>query len=218
MNAYKYNAETGEYLGVVECQLDPLETEAQEKDVYLTPGSCTLDEPPAQDGYAAVYNNGAWSLVEDHRGEMYWTADQHHGDQPQEMKDLGPLPEGATTTEPAETLAEAKAAKIFELKSIRDSKEVEDITTDKGVFDYDDKSRDRLAIARQALTDAGGAETIVWTTADNQRVEMTVADFASINAAAAARSNELHITYNELKDRVNSCATVDEVNAIVWEG
>ena len=108
-----------------------------------------------------------------------------------------------------------KTQKIRELKGIRDTKEVEPIQTDKGLFDYDDKSRDRLAIARQALTDAGGGE-IVWTTADNQRVSMTIADFAAINGRAAVRSNELHIKYNELKSQVNACETVEDVEAIKW--
>lgn len=116
---------------------------------------------------------------------------------------------------PAPTLAEVKASKLAELKSIRDTKEVEPIQTDKGLFDYDDKSRDRLAIARQALTDNGGGE-IVWTTADNQRVSVTIADFAAINGAAAVRSNSLHIKYNELKQRVNAAQTVEEVNSIQW--
>ena len=115
----------------------------------------------------------------------------------------------------AELLAVAKPAKISELKAIRDTKEVEPVQTDKGVFDYDDKSRDRLYIARQALTDAGSSE-IVWTTADNQRVSMGIADFAAINGAAAVRSNALHIKYNELKQRVNAAQTVEEVEAIGW--
>lgn len=118
---------------------------------------------------------------------------------------------------PAPTLDEVKAQKIAELKTIRDAKEVELVQTDKGLFDYDDKSRDRLAIARQALTDNGGGE-IVWTTADNQRVSMTIADFAAINGAAAVRSNALHVKYNELKEQVNAAETVEEVTAIVWEG
>lgn len=113
-------------------------------------------------------------------------------------------------------LDEVKAAKIAEFKTIRDTKEVEPLQTDKGIFDYDDKSRDRLAIARQALTDAGGTGTVVWTTADNQRVPLGVADFAAINAAAAERSNALHVLYNELKTQVNACETVEEVEAIVW--
>ena len=54
------------------------------------------------------------------------------------------------------TLEEAKQNKISELKTIRDAKEVETLQTSKGLFDYDDKSRDRLAIARQALADNRG--------------------------------------------------------------
>ena len=113
-------------------------------------------------------------------------------------------------------LDDVKTAKISELKGIRDAKEVEPIQTDKGIFDYDDKSRDRLAIARQALTDAGSTGTIMWTTADNQRVALGVADFAAINGAAAVRSNSLHVLYNELKEQVNACETVEEVEAIHW--
>ena len=116
---------------------------------------------------------------------------------------------------PAPSLEEVKAQKISELKGIRDAKEVEPIQTDKGIFDYDDKSRDRLSIARQALTDNGGGE-IVWTTADNQRVSMTIADFAAINGAAAVRSNALHVKYNELKESVKKAKTAEEVNAIQW--
>ena len=116
---------------------------------------------------------------------------------------------------PAPSLEDVKTAKINELKGIRDAKEVEPVQTDKGLFDYDDKSRDRLAIARQALTDAGGG-TIVWTTADNQRVEMGITDFATINRAAAVRSNNLHVKYNELKARVNEAQTAEEVEAVVW--
>lgn len=116
---------------------------------------------------------------------------------------------------PSPSLDEVKAQKISELKGIRDTKEVEPVQTDKGLFDYDDKSRDRLSIARQALTDNGGG-SITWTTADNQRVSMTIADFAAINGAAAVRSNSLHIKYNELKQRVNAAQTVEEVEAIHW--
>ena len=117
---------------------------------------------------------------------------------------------------PPPSLEDVKTAKINELKSIRDTKEVEPVQTSKGIFDYDDKSRDRLAIARQSLEDNPSVESIVWTTADNQRVSMGIADFAAINGAAAVRSNSLHIKYNELKQRVNAAQTVEEVEAIHW--
>ena len=118
---------------------------------------------------------------------------------------------------PAPTLDEVKENKIAELKSIRDTKEVEPLQTSKGIFDYDDKSRDRLAIARQSLTDNPSVESIVWTTADNQRVAMTIADFAEINSMAAYRSNRLHVKYNDLKAEVNAAQTVEEVEAITWD-
>ena len=112
---------------------------------------------------------------------------------------------------------EAKAKKISELKGIRDAKEVEPVQTSKGIFDYDDKSRDRLAIARQSLTDNPSVESIVWTTADNQRIAMTIADFAEINSMAAYCSNQLHVKYNELKAEVNEAQTIEEVEAITWD-
>lgn len=115
------------------------------------------------------------------------------------------------------SLEDVRANKINELKGIRDVKEVEPLQTSKGLFDYDDKSRDRLAIARQALMDNEGMESILWTTADNQRVPLTVADFAEINSMAAYRSNSLHIKYNELKVEVNEAQTKEEIEAVVWE-
>ena len=188
MQAYKYDS-NGIYAGQINCQLDPRETKKAGKEIYLVPAnSTTIEPPPEKSGYDIMWKGAAWAY---------------------EKIPVPPEPEPPT-------LDEVKAAKIDELKGIRDMKEVEPITTDKGVFDYDDKSRDRLAIARQALADAGGTGTIVWTTADNQRVPIGVADFAAINGAAAARSNELHIIYNDLKARVNAATTADEVRAIVW--
>lgn len=112
----------------------------------------------------------------------------------------------------------AKASKIAEFKALRDSEEIADIEYNGNVYDYDDKARERLQIARQALVD-GGAEdaNIVWTTADNQRVTLTVQDFAGINSAVAYRSNSLHVKYNELKEQINACETVEEVEAISWD-
>ena len=117
---------------------------------------------------------------------------------------------------PPPSLEEVKTAKINELKGVRDFKEVESVQTSKGIFDYDDKSRDRLAIARRSLEDNPSVESIVWTTADNQRIAMTIADFAEVNSMAAYRSNQLHIKYNELKAEVNAAQTVEEVEAIHW--
>lgn len=117
----------------------------------------------------------------------------------------------------ADKLSQAKQNKIIELKAKRDEEEVTVIKYADNVFDYDNKARERMRIAREALEDSKveGA-SIVWTTADNQRITLTVADFAGINAAAAFRSNALHVKYNDLKEAVNACTTIEDVNAIEW--
>ena len=187
MFAYRYD-ENNYYAGQQDCQLDPIATKREGNEVWLLPANCTWEEPlEDKEGFRIKWNGFVWEYEE---------------------IPVPPEPEPPT-------LEEVKAQKIAELKSIRDTKEVEPIRTDKGLFDYDDKSRDRLYIARQALTDNGGG-SITWTTADNQRVDMEIADFAAINGAAAVRSNALHIKYNELKQRVNAAQTVEEVEAIHW--
>lgn len=122
--------------------------------------------------------------------------------------------------EKEETLEEIKQNKINEFKSKRDTEEVSPIEYNDNLYDYDDKSRDRLYIARQALEDnyvEGESNYLMWTTADNKRVKLEVDDFIAINTNAAVRSNELHIKYNELKEKVMSAETKEEVEAIKWE-
>lgn len=113
-------------------------------------------------------------------------------------------------------IEDVKANKIAEFKSRRDTEEVAPIEYNGYTFDFDDKARERLRIAREALTDAGGEGSIDWTTADNKRVTLTVADFAQINCVAALRSNTLHVKYNQLKAEVEKAQTGEEVEKIKW--
>lgn len=110
-------------------------------------------------------------------------------------------------------LADVQAAKISELKTIRDAKEVEPIQTEKGLFDYDDKARDRIQAAIIALN-AGGH--IDWTLADNTNVTVTNLDLEDVVRAVAVRSNTLHVTYRQLKEQVMAAETNEEVEAIHW--
>lgn len=103
MNVYKYN-DNGEYIGTEEALLDPLETEQQGKNIYLLPTNATFTEPSkAQEGYVNVWNGTAWEQVEDNRGVEYWLPEDIYGTPARVMKELGALPEGATTTPPEQT-------------------------------------------------------------------------------------------------------------------
>mgnify|MGYP000833013079 CR=1 FL=1 len=116
--------------------------------------------------------------------------------------------------EPIETLRERK---IMELKRQRDSKEVEPITYNGHVFDYDDKARDRINAAIIALSLQGADASIDWTTADNQDVKVTANDLRMVIAAVAVRSNKLHTAYRIAKEKVEEATTATDVEAVSFE-
>ena len=120
-------------------------------------------------------------------------------------------------TLPLPTLEEIKQHKIAELKAERDSKEVEPITYNGNLNDYDDKARERINAAIIALELQGANADIAWTTADNQDVSVTAADLRAIVAAVAVRSNLLHVAYRKAKAQVEAAGSADEVNAVCME-
>jgi len=109
MKIYDYD-ENGVFLRERDARRDP-----RNPDRFVIPGRATTIEPPAQiAGHARVFKDGAWSQVEDHRGETYWLADKSE----HVVKDLGPLPDGALSAKPAPSLAERKAAAIAQAQDI----------------------------------------------------------------------------------------------------
>ena len=217
MNVYKYN-DNGEYIGTEEALLDPLETEQQEKEVYLLPANATFTEPlEAQEGYVNVWNGEAWEQVEDNRGIEYWLPEDKFGAPAREMKELGALPEGATLTPPEQTLEELKTTKIADMKAERDIKEVEPIEYNGNFFDYDDKARDRINAAIIALEQLGEEASLAWTTADNTEVMVTAQDLKNVISAVAVRSNNLHIAYRDAKEAVKTVENEEALEAIKLE-
>lgn len=214
---YKYDEKTKEYLGKAEALLDPLETQLQQKEIYLLPAYATFSAPTLQQGQVSVFKEGAWENIEDNRGKEYWLPEDKYGAPAREMKELGPLPEGAMLTAPERTLAEVKADKLQSLKAVRDSKEVEPITYNGNSYDYDDKARERINAAIIALDVQGADASIDWTTADNADVKVTANDLRMVIASVAKRSNALHVAYRAAKDKVEQAATVAEVEAVTLD-
>lgn len=108
------------------------------------------------------------------------------------------------------TLEEAKAAKLQQIKSIRNFIESSPLNN----FDVDANSITRLQIAQNILS--GTAQTLDWTMADNSVKTITADDIAQVFADLAERSNNLHAKYRDLKERINSAESVEEVAAIEW--
>ena len=111
---------------------------------------------------------------------------------------------------------ETKANKIALMKAERDNRETAIIEYKDVTLDYDDKARERMRIAQQALED-NNIESQLWTCADNVQVLLTVQDFKNINTLAAQRSGALHVQYNKLKEYINSLTTIEEVDAVTFD-
>lgn len=124
---------------------------------------------------------------------------------------------GVAIGEVEEPLENVRAHKIFELKAERDNKEVEPIACDGHLYDYDSKARERIAAAIIALDVMGPKASIVWTTADNQDIQVTADDLRAVVASVARRSNTLHIAYREAKDKVEAASDVATIKAVTLD-
>lgn len=117
----------------------------------------------------------------------------------------------------AEPLWYAKQRKTAEFKARRDSQEIAPIEYNGHSYDYDSKARERINAAIIALDQQGADADIAWTTADDNDVTVTAADLRAVIAAVAVRSNALHVKYRTLKQQVQECKTMEELEAIKWE-
>ena len=99
------------------CLPNPLESKLTQKAVWLLPANATLIEPPSEAGKVAVWNGTAWELKADNRGTKYWLPGDNWQTEPHVMEDIGPLPDGATTTRPEQTDDELAARAVAEAKA-----------------------------------------------------------------------------------------------------
>ena len=149
MQAYMYSITTHELLESVTCFPDPVRSRKEGREVYLLPANATFTEPPAKRaGYTAVWNGSGWAEVEDHRGAQYWPKGATFNSAPLEMKELGPLPDGASLTRPEQTdeekAAEEERRKQAEAEAAR-LPDLEEAVAELGVTSASDKEESDAA-------------------------------------------------------------------------
>lgn len=65
MKAYQYDSETKKYIGEIDRQIDPLESQVQGKEIWLMPANSTDIAPlEPKDGYDIVFNGAGWEYKE----------------------------------------------------------------------------------------------------------------------------------------------------------
>lgn len=92
LTVYGYDALTGEFTGAVQ--------EFLAQGVGLPACACLTAPPDAQAGMVAVYQDGSWQRVPDHRGETVYPLS---GGAPVKITALGDYPADTTTQAPATT-------------------------------------------------------------------------------------------------------------------
>ena len=196
-----------------------LELNASDKSAsghWNIPSDCVEIAPPApQENTAYKWQGGTWLAVEDYRKKEYWLPGDTYGTPGREVKEIGPLPEGATLTPPEQTLAELKEAKIAELKAERDRREQSVITYNGKGFDYDLKSVAKLNEARDVLMVDGGSQA--WICADSSITTLTADDITEIKRLGKERSNDLHMRYAALKVYIEGLTDKEAVEAVTFD-
>lgn len=114
--AYGYD-DDGIFTQAELCSPDPLESELAGKAVWLLPANATFASPPAEAGKVAVWNGTTWNLKEDNRGTKYWLPGDAWDSAPREMKELGPLPDGAMFDRPEKPFSQLKIEKLNEINT-----------------------------------------------------------------------------------------------------
>ena len=158
MIVYLYNQQnifTGEY----QCQLDPLESEAQGKEIYLKPSQSTELKPIPQDGKITKWDGAKWEYILDITGIYYNTATK----QPIRITDLEADLTGLTKLEPSQysewdgtkwvenTIAKTKAEALQTLAEL--DKKVPRGTED--LFEKVNKMRDTVILILTKLVEQG---------------------------------------------------------------
>ncbi|MBR5589747.1 MAG: hypothetical protein IKW41_06300 [Phascolarctobacterium sp.] len=220
MLIYKFHAITKEYLGNMEATADPLETEIKGEFVPLIPANATVKEPPQKEGFAAVFVGGVWELKEDNRGREYWLPGDEYGTPARVMKELGPLPEGATFEAPEKTLEQLKAEKhnaagaAFAAK--RDAIRFVELS-DGNTYGFDCANEDItnfMANWKAAELD-GQTEHKVWLDETTKgMVVMQPADFKTVFDIANKSQKEAYVWYGEIAARIAVATSKEELDAI----
>lgn len=188
------------------------------------PADCTEIEPPAKkENYVAVWNGSSWVETEDYRKKEYWLPGDTYGTPGREVKEIGPLPEGATLTPPEQTLEEAKADKHREAGAAFAKKRdaIRQVRlSDGNTYGFDCATEDitNFMASWKAAEVSGSAPYKVWK-ADGSKgmITMQLADFKTVFNAVRTSQLEEYAWYGAVDVQIQAAATKEDLETIVLE-
>lgn len=206
---YLFDAASGEFQGTYEAQESPLEP-----GVHIAPVHSTDIAPLELSAkQAAVFADGAWSAVADHRGETWY--DQTTGNAV-EIEELGePASHLAPELPAAMQLAQARDAQAAVLNSACRQASAQPVSYLGTTFQADAASQDKVHKALVALN-GQVPDGFYWLDAANEQVAMTFADLQGLAAAMWAQDWAAFQNLQTKKAAVLAATTVADVQAVAW--
>lgn len=224
MKFYLYDEKTKQFIKEQEGYLDPLETKAQGKNVYIVPPFSTTEKPNLtilKDNEILVFDGNKWQVeqefyvgkVVDCQGERVskYVTDN---DLTFEKCDEGfKIVEKPAPKE--KTLDELKEEKHAELKQImRNKKQNVKVNYDNDTFDANEEAQSNMIVLLKAF-DLGAKTVSIRSSTEETHVfdkehcqELSLIMFNAVQA--------IYDQYWDLKDLLSNCETVEEVESISW--
>ena len=215
---YQFDQENRTYKG--ELILD--DSDKSPSGAWNVPGDCVEVAPPTEkENYIPVWNGAAWVETEDYRKKEYWLPGDTYGTPGREVKEIGPLPEGATLTPPEQTLEEAKADKHREA-GVAFAKKRDAIRqiaiSDGNTYGFDCANEDitNFMASWKAAEVSGSTPYKVWI-ADGGKglITMQLADFDTVFKAVRDSQLEAYAWYGTVDAKIQACETKEELAEIV---
>ena len=224
MKFYLYDEKTKQFITEQEGYLDPLETKAQGKNVYLVPPFSTTEKPnltSLKDNEILVFKDNKWQVeqefyvgkIVDCQGERVskYVTDN---DLTFEKCDEGfKIVEKPAPKE--KTLDELKEEKHAELKQImRNKRQNVTVNYDNDTFDANEEAQANMIVLLKAF-DLGAQTVSIRSSTEETRVfdkehcqELSLIMLSAVQA--------IYDQYWDLKDLLSNCETVEEVENITW--
>ena len=225
MKYYLYDEKTKQFITEQEGYLDPLETKAQGKNVYLVPPFSTTEKPNLtglKDNEILVFKGDKWQIeqefyvgkIVDCQGERVskYVTDN---DLTFEKCDEGfkivekPLPK-------EKTLEELKDEKHAELKSIMQTRRnVIRVEFAGDTFDANESAQANMLVLLKAFD--LGAQTVSIRSSTEETHVFDKEHCQELSLIMLSAVQAIYNQYWELKNRLAACETIAEVEAITWQ-
>ena len=223
MKYYLYDEKTKQFLKEQEGYLDPLETKAQGKDVYIVPPFSTTEKPnltSLKDNEILVFKGDKWTVeqefyvgkIVDCQGER---VSKYVTDNDLTFEKCD---EGFKIVEKQikeKTLEELKEEKHAELKSIMQSKR--DALTceyNNDVFDCNEQAQSNMT-SQISFANLGMKEFSIRSTNEHTHT-FTSAQLVELATLMSKTVNDLYSEYWDLKNALYECKTKEEIDKIEW--